>query len=77
MLFNRRDGYNHAMTCLCTGRADIRCDENHCDIAGPGAPGDPNNCRICWLRLGMPGVDHEARRRAKPRVPLGVPQKGK
>ena len=42
------------MTCLCSGRADIRCDDRHCDLAGPGAAGDPNNCRICWLRLGRP-----------------------
>jgi len=21
------------------------------DIAGPGRPGDPDQCRICWLRL--------------------------
>lgn len=38
--------------CLCTGRNDILCDGERCDIAGPGKPGDANECRICWLRLG-------------------------
>jgi|SRR5579875_2607583 len=37
--------------CLCDHRKDIRCDETHCDLAGPGKPGDPNECRVCWLRL--------------------------
>jgi len=37
--------------CLCSIRTDIRCDDTHCDIAGPGQPGNPNECRICWLRL--------------------------
>lgn len=30
-----------------------RCDDAHCDIAGPGAPGK-RECRLCWLRLGNP-----------------------
>jgi len=48
-----RDGYSMTRRyCLCDGRTDIRCDDEHCDIAGPGAPGDPNNCRVCWNRLG-------------------------
>jgi len=38
--------------CLCRDRTDIRCDDEHCDIAGPGEPGNPNSCRICWNRLG-------------------------
>jgi hypothetical protein len=42
--------------CLCDHRADIRCDETHCDIAGPGAPQDANQCRVCWNRLGRPAV---------------------
>lgn len=37
--------------CLCDRRKDIRCDAVHCDLASPGAPGDPNQCRFCWLRL--------------------------
>ena len=41
-------------SCLCGGRTDIRCDDSHCDIAGPGKPGDPNECRVCWLRLNKP-----------------------
>jgi hypothetical protein len=40
--------------CLCTGRSDIRCDAGHCDLAGPGAPGDADQCRVCWLRLNQP-----------------------
>jgi hypothetical protein len=54
--------------CLCDGRTDIRCTEHHCDLAGPGEPGNPNECRVCWLRLGKrkhridPG---------KQRMPLG------
>jgi hypothetical protein len=40
--------------CLCSIRPDIRCDTSHCDIAGPGQPGNPNQCRICWLRLNKP-----------------------
>jgi hypothetical protein len=39
------------LPCLCDGRADIRCDEQHCDLAGPGSPGNPHQCRVCWLRL--------------------------
>ena len=23
-------------------------------MAGPGQPGNPNECRICWLRLNKP-----------------------
>lgn len=42
--------------CLCDGRADIRCDAAHCDIAGPGEPGNPNSCRVCWKRLSQPPV---------------------
>jgi hypothetical protein len=35
--------------CLCDGRADIRCDASHCDLASPiGAPGDSDRCVICW-----------------------------
>jgi len=35
--------------CLCTGRTDIRCDAEHCDLAHPaGAPGHPDLCKICW-----------------------------
>lgn len=35
--------------CLCTGRADIRCDREHCDLAHPaGAPGDARKCVPCW-----------------------------
>lgn len=37
--------------CLCSNRSDIRCDDVWCDLAGPGEPGNPNQCRICWLRL--------------------------
>ncbi|HTU90066.1 MAG TPA: hypothetical protein VMF69_08210 [Gemmataceae bacterium] len=40
--------------CLCSIRSDIRCDDGHCDIAGPGQPGNPNQCRVCWLRLNKP-----------------------
>ncbi len=29
------------------------CDAAACSIAGPGAPGDRNSCRVCWLRLGL------------------------
>lgn len=36
--------------CLCTGRVDIRCDGEHCDLAGP--PGsDRDRCVICWQYL--------------------------
>lgn len=41
------------LPCLCDGRKDIRCVAEHCDIAGPGSPGNPNECRICWRRLGL------------------------
>lgn len=35
--------------CLCTGRSDVRCDDRHCDLAHPtGAPGNPDQCVICW-----------------------------
>ncbi len=34
--------------CFCKGRKDIRCDDTHCDIAGPGSPGNANECRVCW-----------------------------
>gem|GEM_PF-2959618 len=37
--------------CLCDRRNDIRCDPTHCDLAGPGQAGNPNECRVCWLRL--------------------------
>lgn len=40
--------------CLCDGRTDIVCTEDHCDIAGPGEPGNANSCRVCWHRLGKP-----------------------
>lgn len=39
--------------CLCDDRTDIRCEDNHCDLAGPGQPGDANECRVCWLRLQL------------------------
>ncbi|HTU89586.1 MAG TPA: hypothetical protein VMF69_05760 [Gemmataceae bacterium] len=42
------------MKCLCSNRSDIRCDSSHCDLAGPGKPGDPTQCRVCWLRLNKP-----------------------
>lgn len=42
------------LPCLCDGRADIRCSADRCNIAGPGEPGNPNQCRPCWLRLGKP-----------------------
>lgn len=35
--------------CLCTGREDVFCDGATCSIAGLGAPGNRNSCRICWL----------------------------
>ena len=41
---------------MCDNRTDIRCTASHCDIAGPGAPGNSNSCRVCWLRLGRPSV---------------------
>ena len=49
--------------CACHGRADIVCNDDHCDLAGPGGPaGSPEagQCRYCYLRLGgdpsvMPG----------------------
>ena len=36
----------------CKNRNDIVCTDTHCDIAGPGKPHEPNECRVCWLRLG-------------------------
>lgn len=39
--------------CFCTNRTDIRCDDTHCDIAGPGSPNNGNECRVCWNRLGL------------------------
>lgn len=48
--------------CLCDGRIDIRCDATHCDIAGPGQPGNPNECRVCWLRLQRPPSSGTMRR---------------
>lgn len=36
----------------CRDNKVARCDDLHCDIAGPGEPGNPNQCRICWIRLG-------------------------
>ena len=47
--------------CLCTGRTDIYCGPDRCDLAGVGAPGDANQCRICWLRLGSPVHGEEPR----------------
>lgn len=44
--------------CLCSRRTDIRCDQSHCDLAGPGQPGNPNQCRTCWIRLGRPRTQH-------------------
>lgn len=44
------------LPCLCDGRDDIRCDAAHCDIAAAGEPGNPNQCRVCWLRLQRPAV---------------------
>lgn len=38
--------------CLCTRRADIVCNDFHCDLAGPGSPYNANECRVCWNRLG-------------------------
>lgn len=58
------------MTCLCTGRTDIVCNAVHCDLAGPGAPGDANECRICWLRLGSVG-NLSRRERNQPCLFLG------
>ncbi|MGH7174648.1 MAG: hypothetical protein ACRELG_30655 [Gemmataceae bacterium] len=49
--------------CLCDGRTDIRCDGQHCDLAGPGEAGNANECRVCWLRLNRP-PPHESRRTA-------------
>lgn len=44
-------------TCLCRLHDAIRCDLEHCDIAGPGEPFNNRQCRVCWLRLGGdPGV---------------------
>lgn len=37
------------LPCPCDGRTDIRCDDTHCDIAGPVGEGI---CRVCWNRLG-------------------------
>lgn len=38
--------------CLCTGRADVVCTDTHCDLAtGCGQPGNPNECRVCSIRL--------------------------
>lgn len=42
--------------CLCDGRTDIECTDDHCSIAGPGEPHNMNSCRICWLRLGKPEI---------------------
>lgn len=39
--------------CPCDGREDAECQEHSCKLAtGPGAPGNSNQCRHCWLRLG-------------------------
>lgn len=44
----------YGVPCLCDGRIGMRCDEQYCDLAGPGAPDNPNQCRVCWLRLNQP-----------------------
>lgn len=37
--------------CLCTYRKDIRCEDEHCDLAPAGQPYDIAwMCRPCWLR---------------------------
>ncbi len=58
------------LPCLCDGRSGIRCDETHCDLAGPGKPGDANQCRVCWLRLGS--VERPSARRSLPCLYLGA-----
>lgn len=57
--------------CLCDGRADIRCDAEHCDLAGAGQPGNASECRVCWLRLNRPPPAPSERRRAAPCLFLG------
>lgn len=59
--------------CLCTFRDDIRCDAVHCDIAGPGAPGNANSCPICWDRLrGKGGGDAPRAKCAHLGAPTGA-----
>ena len=43
---------NGKPSCICDSRPEVRCGLDHCDLAGPGAPGDPSQCRICYIRLG-------------------------
>ena len=49
------------LPCLCDGRTGIRCDGFHCDLAGPGEPGNPNQCRVCWLRRKKMGSEEKIR----------------
>lgn len=44
------------MPCLCDGRTDIICTGTSCSIAGPGELGNPDSCRVCWVRLGKPAI---------------------
>lgn len=43
--------HNRSMMCPHCKNWGIECDDTHCPIAGPGAPGK-RECRMCWLRLG-------------------------
>lgn len=54
----------NGIPCLCDDRTDVRCDAWHCDLAGPGAPGDVNQCRVCWLRLQQPELPAREQRTA-------------
>lgn len=47
------------LSCHCDQRSDIDCTETVCEIAGRGAPGNANSCRICWLRLQRWRIEHE------------------
>ena len=55
--------------CLCDLHPDIRCDATHCAIAGPGSPGNPHECRVCWIRLGKKRHRID---RTKPKIEKGV-----
>lgn len=67
-----------SVPCLCDKRNDIRCDDVHCDLAGPGSPGDRNQCRVCWLRLRKPPASPKTLPRSAPCWYLGeiVDKKG-
>lgn len=67
LLRRNRDSYGGTMSICphCTNWAVAHCDDTHCDIAGPGAPGDTRQCRVCWLRLGG------GPQAAKPVIPHG------